>query len=92
MDPNVTLFSSKDISGFDHFSGKPEEFDVWMIGLEAEAHNRNFVDILNVVKANPRGNIGALADMGPTAAMVSRSLFTLFRPQAKRQGISVRAT
>ena len=86
--PNVLLSSSKDVAGFDHISGKPEEFGAWMIGLEAEAQSRNFIDILNVVKAPPQGNIGALADMGPTAEAVSRSLFTLFARRLRGKSLA----
>ena len=82
------LFDSRSIGAFDVFTGRREDFEQWVIGLEAECELRGFGPLIDIVKGDLTQTIGPLSSLGLVAGEVSRSLYALFARRLRGKALT----
>ena len=84
----INLFTSRDIAGFEVFSGRTEEFDAWIVGFEAECQNRGLGNWVGHVRGHVDDDYGNVAGLGPVATEISASLFALFARRLRGKALT----
>ena len=85
----IRLFGGRDIGVYDIFSGKHEDFAEWVLGLEAEGHDRGMGAMMEAVKTNADHTVEDVEDLGPVAAAIGQNLYTLFARRTRGIALSI---
>jgi len=84
----IQLFTTKEISSYDTFSGLQTDWEQWAVGFEAEATMRGMHAYVEAVRSDPNLDLGNLASQGPTTRAIAENLYGLFARRLRGKALT----